>query len=62
MDLLGLERDRLYLKWISASEGALFAAEIKNFVERIRQMEIKSILKVPAPATTVTPEPLNPVE
>lgn len=62
MDLLGLERERLHLKWISASEGAIFAAEIKNFVERIRQMGAKPILEVPAPAKAVTCEPPNPME
>jgi len=61
MDLLGLERDRLYLKWISASEGAIFAAEIRNFVERIRQMGMKN-LKVLTPAKTEICTPPNPME
>jgi F420-non-reducing hydrogenase iron-sulfur subunit len=36
--LLGLEPDRLKLEWISASEGDKFAASIREFVERIKQL------------------------
>jgi F420-non-reducing hydrogenase iron-sulfur subunit len=32
MDSLGIERDRLWLRWISASEGGLFAETVKEMV------------------------------
>lgn len=34
--LLGIDERRLRLKWISASEGAAFAEEIRNFVELLK--------------------------
>ena len=36
MDLLGIDRQRLHLKWVSASEGNIFAQEIRSFTERLR--------------------------
>ena len=36
--LLGIEERRLRLKWISASEGAAFAEEIRLFVEELKQL------------------------
>ena len=38
MELLGLDADRLRLEWISASEGEKFAATIREFTERIKQL------------------------
>jgi coenzyme F420-reducing hydrogenase delta subunit len=37
--LLGIDKRRLRLKWISASEGAAFAEEIHNFVELLKTLE-----------------------
>ena len=36
--LLGVDPQRLHLKWISASEGAVFAEEIRTFVQRIKDL------------------------
>jgi F420-non-reducing hydrogenase iron-sulfur subunit len=33
---LGLQKDRLMLKWISASEGGKFAQTAREFTEKIR--------------------------
>ena len=38
MDLLGVDKRRLRLKWISASEGAVFAEEIRSYVEVLREL------------------------
>ena len=38
LDLIGVERSRLHLKWISASEGAIFAEEIRSFVARVKEL------------------------
>ena len=38
LGLLGIEKHRLRLKWISASEGAAFANEIRVFVEELKQL------------------------
>jgi len=36
MRVMGLDPERLLLKWISASEGQLFADTVTEFVERLR--------------------------
>jgi len=36
--LLGIDERRLQLKWISASEGAAFAEEIRSFVELLEEL------------------------
>jgi coenzyme F420-reducing hydrogenase delta subunit len=36
--LLGIDERRLRLKWISASEGAAFAEEIRSFVELLKEL------------------------
>jgi F420-non-reducing hydrogenase iron-sulfur subunit len=38
MEILGIDRKRLLLKWVSASEGALFAETAKDFTEVIRSL------------------------
>ena len=35
---VGLEPERVWLRWISASEGAYFAETVKEMVEHIRQL------------------------
>ena len=36
--LLGIDERRLQLKWISASEGAAFAEEIRLFVQLLNEI------------------------
>jgi coenzyme F420-reducing hydrogenase delta subunit len=38
LELLGIDDRRLRLKWISASEGAAFADEIRLFVELLTEL------------------------
>lgn len=38
LDLLGVDRRRLHLKWISASEGIIFAEEMRSFVKLIKEL------------------------
>jgi F420-non-reducing hydrogenase iron-sulfur subunit len=38
LKLLGIDTRRLHLKWVSASEGAIFAEEIRYFVQLIKDM------------------------
>ena len=33
---MGFDQDRVMLRWISASEGGLFAETIKEFTEKMR--------------------------
>lgn len=35
LDAVGIERDRLWLRWISASEGGVFAETIRDMVKAI---------------------------
>ena len=43
LGLLGIDQRRLRLKWISASEGAAFAEEIRSFVQLLRELGENSI-------------------
>lgn len=38
LKLLGIDTRRLHLKWISASEGAIFAEEMRSFVKLIKEL------------------------
>jgi F420-non-reducing hydrogenase iron-sulfur subunit len=38
LDAVGIERDRLWLRWISASEGGLFAETIREMTKAISAM------------------------
>jgi len=38
LDTLGLQKDRVLLKWISASEGGKFARTAREFTEKIRAL------------------------
>ena len=38
LHILGLEDERLMLKWIATSEGPIFAETIKEFVEQLKKL------------------------
>jgi F420-non-reducing hydrogenase iron-sulfur subunit len=38
LEFAGIEPERLYLKWVSASEGAIFAEMVKQFTETLRAL------------------------
>ena len=38
LDVLGMDRERVWLRWISASEGARFAETITEFTNRLREL------------------------
>jgi F420-non-reducing hydrogenase iron-sulfur subunit len=38
LDLAGIGSDRLFLRWVSASEGAQFAAYVKEFSETVERL------------------------
>ena len=38
LDFLGIERDRTRLEWVSAAEGAKFAATMQQFTEDVRAL------------------------
>ncbi len=38
MDYMGIEKERLWMQWISASEGQLFAEVVTEFAELLREM------------------------
>ena len=38
LDQFGIERDRVRLEWVSASEGDLFATVVKELTERVREL------------------------
>jgi F420-non-reducing hydrogenase iron-sulfur subunit len=45
LETLGLEKDRVWLRWISASEGQKFADTMKEMTERIRKLGPNPIAK-----------------
>jgi F420-non-reducing hydrogenase iron-sulfur subunit len=38
LEFAGIEPDRLYLEWVSASEGTIFAQMVKEFTETVRAL------------------------
>ncbi len=38
MDFIGVESDRLYIDWVSASEGKRFAEVVTNFTQKVREI------------------------
>lgn len=38
LEQFGIERDRVWLRWISASEGKIFADTIREMTERIKEL------------------------
>ncbi|MBC7190556.1 hydrogenase iron-sulfur subunit, partial [Candidatus Aerophobetes bacterium] len=38
LEYIGIEKDRVYFAWISASEGARFAQIVKNFTEKVKKL------------------------
>lgn len=38
LDFLGIERDRTRVEWVSAAEGAKFAATMNEFVESVKKL------------------------
>lgn len=38
LDYLGIERERTRVEWVSAAEGAKFAATMEEFAETIRAL------------------------
>jgi len=38
MDILGIERERLGLEWLSASESSRFVTIVKDFTESVRKL------------------------
>jgi len=38
LEFAGIEPERLYLKWVSASEGTIFAEVVREFTETLRAM------------------------
>jgi F420-non-reducing hydrogenase iron-sulfur subunit len=38
LDTLGLEPDRVWLRWISAAEGQRFASTMREFTEKIKEL------------------------
>jgi len=41
--LLGIDERRLRLKWISASEGTVFAEEIHDFVQQLQTLGLNPL-------------------
>ncbi len=42
-EILGLEQERIYLEWISASEGRKFVKKITEFTEKLRKMGVAEL-------------------
>ena len=42
-ETLGLEQERIYLEWISASEGRKFVEKITEFTEKLRKMGVSEL-------------------
>ncbi len=47
MKLLGIDEQRLRLKWISASEGNIFAEQIRSFTQLLRDLGEPAVAGLP---------------
>jgi coenzyme F420-reducing hydrogenase delta subunit len=47
MQLLGIDERRLRLKWISASEGGIFAEQIRAFTQLLRELGAPAVAGLP---------------
>jgi coenzyme F420-reducing hydrogenase delta subunit len=47
LKLLGIDERRLRLKWVSASEGGIFAEEIRTFTQLLRELGMPAIAGLP---------------
>ena len=43
MDLLGIDRNRLDLQWVSSAEGARFAEVVTSFTNRVIELGKSSL-------------------
>jgi F420-non-reducing hydrogenase iron-sulfur subunit len=43
LDLLGIDRERLELQWVSSAEGARFAEIVTMFTNRIKELGKSSL-------------------
>ncbi len=43
MDLLGIDRRRLDLQWVSSAEGARFAEIVTSFTHRVKELGKSSL-------------------
>jgi F420-non-reducing hydrogenase iron-sulfur subunit len=53
--LLGVDERYLRLKWISASEGNIFAEEIRSFTQLLRELGRNPLAEAPAPEALAEP-------
>ena len=50
LDELGFDKDRVWLRWISASEGAQFAETIREFTAKLKEKATsQSVISQPVP-------------
>jgi coenzyme F420-reducing hydrogenase delta subunit len=56
MRLLGVDERRLHLKWISASEGGIFAEEIRSFTQFLRELGTPAIAGLPPREAAPVPD------
>jgi hypothetical protein len=54
MRLLGIDEQRLRLKWVSASEGNLFAEQVRSFTQLLRELGEPAIAGLPPKEATPT--------
>jgi hypothetical protein len=62
MKLLGIDEQRLRLKWISASEGNIFAEQIRSFTQLLRELGGPAIAGLPPREAAPTPVAATPEE
>jgi hypothetical protein len=55
MRLLGIDERRLRLKWVSASEGIIFAEQVRSFTQLLRELGGPVIAGLPPREAAPTP-------
>jgi hypothetical protein len=59
LDLLGIDQRRLHLKWVSASEGSLFAEEIRSYTQQLKTLGRNPIAEKEKQASTAVASPAD---
>jgi F420-non-reducing hydrogenase iron-sulfur subunit len=61
LEFIGIETDRLFVEWVSASEGKKFADVVTAFTERVRDLGPAAIKRPQGtaflPSQTISPQP-----
>jgi F420-non-reducing hydrogenase iron-sulfur subunit len=61
LDYCGIEKERLWVQWVSSSEGGIFAEIVNQFTERLRGMPpLRQVLAAASAVSSQSAQAANP--